>query len=171
MNIFILNRDPVKAAKLMCDQHIRSKMIIESAQMLAYCFSPDQLADSECPRTATGGIRKQAKRHKNHPCSKWVVQSRENMRWLIRHAIAMCEERSCRWAVKEHFTRQFIEWCADNIDNSSVPEAPLTDWAIAINENMNCRKVPFFESLTSIEKYNLYYKLDKPFATWTPHMV
>lgn len=34
MNIFILDKDPVKAAQLQCDAHV-SKMILESAQMLS----------------------------------------------------------------------------------------------------------------------------------------
>jgi len=33
MNIFYVDKDPVKAAKMMCDKHI-IKMILESAQML-----------------------------------------------------------------------------------------------------------------------------------------
>ena len=34
MNIFVLDRDPVKAAQMMCDKHI-VKMIIESFQMFS----------------------------------------------------------------------------------------------------------------------------------------
>ena len=34
MNIFILDRNPVKAAQMLCDRHI-PKMIVESAQMLS----------------------------------------------------------------------------------------------------------------------------------------
>ena len=33
MNIFYVDRDPVKAIQMMCDKHI-VKMILESAQML-----------------------------------------------------------------------------------------------------------------------------------------
>lgn len=43
MNIFALDRDPVTAARWLCDKHI-SKMIVESGQMLANLFSPEQLA-------------------------------------------------------------------------------------------------------------------------------
>ncbi len=34
MNIFVLDRDPTKAAHMMCDKHV-VKMILESAQMLS----------------------------------------------------------------------------------------------------------------------------------------
>ena len=34
MNIFILDEDPVIAAKMLCDKHV-PKMIVESAQMLS----------------------------------------------------------------------------------------------------------------------------------------
>ncbi len=171
MNIFILNDDPKKAARLMCDKHIRSKMIIESGQMLAYCFTPEQLEQPDCPRTATGHSRKQAKRHRNHPCSKWVVESKSNMQWLIDHALEMCSERLKRWPGKDHFTKAFIEWCRDNKDLSFVPDIGLTPFAIAINKDMNCRKVNNFDNLSTVEKYNLYYKMDKPFAVWTKHAV
>ena len=34
MNLFILDKDPIKAAQLQCDKHV-VKMIVESAQMLS----------------------------------------------------------------------------------------------------------------------------------------
>ena len=34
MNIFILDKSPVKAAQMLCDRHV-PKMIVESAQMLS----------------------------------------------------------------------------------------------------------------------------------------
>ena len=34
MNIFVLDKDPVKAAQYQCDKHV-VKMIVESAQMLS----------------------------------------------------------------------------------------------------------------------------------------
>lgn len=167
MNIFVLDEEPRKAARLMCDKHIRSKMIVESGQMLAYCFTLEQLERPDCPRAATGQPRKQAKRHRNHPCSKWVIESKDNMRWLIEHALEMCDERLRRWPGNDHFTRSFIEWCDKNIDISHVPEGDITPFAIAISNTMNCRKIKDFENFSTVEKYKLYYKLDKPFAVWT----
>jgi hypothetical protein len=79
----------------------------------------------------------------------------------------MCEERLRRWPGREHFTKTFIEWCRGNTSASIIPEGDLTPFAVAISESMNCRKVKGFESLSTIEKYKLYYKLDKPFAVWS----
>tara|TARA_B110000196_G_C20450995_1_gene344955 strand:+ start:233 stop:406 length:174 start_codon:yes stop_codon:yes gene_type:complete len=42
-----------------------------------------------------------------------------------------------------------------------------TDFAIAISDTMNCRKIEGFDNLSSVEKYRLYYKHDKPFVKWT----
>lgn len=43
----------------------------------------------------------------------------------------------------------------------------MTPYAIAINENCLCRKLPFFECLHAIDKYRCYYFLDKAsIATW-----
>jgi hypothetical protein len=172
MNIFVLDSDPIKAARMMCDKHIQSKMIVESGQMLAYCFTPEQLERPDCPKAATGLPRKQAKRHRNHPCSKWVIESKANMEWLIEHALEMCNERMWRWSdSKEHFTRQFIEWCKENKKDSWVPAGNLTPFAVAISESMNCRKIAGFDNLSTVEKYKLYYKHDKPFAKWTKRIV
>jgi hypothetical protein len=40
MNIFALDSDPCKAARMMCDKHI-PKMIVETAQMMASALSAD----------------------------------------------------------------------------------------------------------------------------------
>ena len=50
-----------------------------------------------------------------------------------------------------------------NIKEDSLEQTPF---AIAINEAMSCRQDPTFESSDEVGKYRLYYKLDKPFATW-----
>ena len=39
-------------------------------------------------------------------------------------------------------------------------------FAIAIAEDKFCRKLSYFEDKDAVGKYRLYYKYDKPFATW-----
>ena len=68
----------------------------------------------------------------------------------------------------KHFSLDFISWCKDNIYDSLAPVGELTDFAVAISEDMNCRKrVENFNDLSSIDKYRFYYKHDKEFAKWT----
>ena len=47
-----------------------------------------------------------------------------------------------------------------------IPAGPLTEFPVAINEKMNCRKISGFDSLDTVTKYRLYYIYDKPFAEW-----
>jgi hypothetical protein len=165
MNVFATDIDPVKAAQNLCDIHL-PKMIVESAQMLANAFSLDRLSKSDCPKNQ----KEQSRTHgySKHPCTIWTYTSKENAEWLCEHALAMENERHFRWSDRSsHFTIPFIKWCKNNINDSICTDQKLTDFAIAIAQDMKCRKVKGFENLDSISKYRLYYKHDKLFAKWT----
>lgn len=56
MNIFVTDSNPTQAARNLCEKHIGGKMLVESAQMLANCFSLDDLVNA--PKTKTGNVRK-----------------------------------------------------------------------------------------------------------------
>ena len=167
MNIFVTNEDPVQSAIELCDQHCRSKMQIESAILLQHCFDNKTLLDA--PPTKKGEARKSGKGYFNHPCAAWVRESKANFEWLVVHTLKMFDERDFRWPKSEaHFTKTFIVWCKENINKTSACKRNhLTPFAIAISEDKNCRKIKDFDKLSVIEKYRLYIKHDKPFATWT----
>lgn len=167
MNIFATNPDPIIAAQELCDQHCRSKMQIESAIMLQHCFDNNILEDA--PKTKTGKFRKAGKGYSNHPCSIWVRESMSNFLWLVEHALAMFDERDFRWPNSPaHFTQQFIVWCRDNKERVlHCKGQQLTPFAVAIKPESKCRQIKNFDSLSVYEKYHLYIKMDKPFATWT----
>jgi len=95
MNIFVLDKDPFKAAQMQCDKHI-VKMILETAQLLCSIF-PENTA----PYKRT---------HYNHPCSKWTRESYGNYAWLIHHGLALCDEYTYRYN-KQHKCRDIILWC------------------------------------------------------------
>ena len=75
--IFILDKDPINVAKIQCDKHV-IKMCLETAQMLCSIFEP--------------GIAPYKRTHYNHPCSKWIRESKDNYKWLIKHDKALCRE-------------------------------------------------------------------------------
>lgn len=79
MNIFVLDYDPVLAARMLCDQHV-VKMIVESAQLLS---------------TACGGTLKPT--HVNHPCTKWAAALPQNAWWLHRHFHGLLREYTYRY--------------------------------------------------------------------------
>lgn len=162
MNIFFLDYSPEQSAHWLCDKH--AKMLLESAQLLATCFTLERLAQSDCPRTQKGTPRKHF--NPNHPSALWTRKSSANMDWVILHALEIENERIAR-GMNPHFVMDFLWWVIENLDDSIVPEGELTEFAVAINEKMNCRKVAGFDSLDPTVKYKLYYRLDKPFASWT----
>lgn len=165
MNIFATDINPRTAARNLCDKHI-NKMIVESAQMLANGFALDRMAQGDCPRNQKGEPRSHG--YSKHPCTLWCYETRGNMEWLVEHALEMGRERQYRWSDKpEHFSIRFIQWCGDNLHDSLASKGGLKDFAIAISDTMNCRKVDGFDDLSSIEKYRFYYRMDKPFVKWT----
>ena len=85
MNIFILDEDPVQAARMQCDKHV-VKMPLESAQMLSVAhrvLDYDTLpTDSKIYKIA----------HEHHPCTRWVMKSFDNYMWLWNHFKALASE-------------------------------------------------------------------------------
>lgn len=71
MNIFVLAKDPYKAAEYHCDKHV-VKMIVESAQLLSTTLRFYGVSDHALYKAT----------HANHPCAVWVRQSRTNYDWL-----------------------------------------------------------------------------------------
>ena len=141
MNIFVLDEDPVVAAKYACDKHV-VKMILESAQMLCSVY-PE-------------GTAPYKRSFYNHPCTKWVRASTQNYDWLINHAMALCFEYTRRYD-KVHKSQQVIEWC-----NNNKPELPIG----ILTEHPIC--MPDYCKTTSVvESYRQYYIKEKSyFATW-----
>lgn len=165
MNIFVLDNDPMVAAQLMCDIHT-NKMIVESAQMLANCFTPESLVNA--PRSQKGNVRKHS--YFNHPCSIWARETYNNYQWLVDHAYGLIQERKYRNPdARPHFTEEFITWCDCNIpDNLDSDKDELTPFAIAISDDSKCMHHNNFYTASTVRKYQMYYKYDKKeFAKWT----
>ena len=173
MNIFVTDEDPVLAARDLCDKHVRSKMQIEGAIMLAHAFPQEVLNHPSTPKTKSGKSRRSGKGYSRHQCSIWARESKENFLWLVNHTLEQFTERMYRWpASNEHFTKEFIVWCGKNIHNTSIEKNSLTPFAVAISEDCVCRKVILnFESLSTIDKYRAYIIYDKDFAIWTRRSV
>ena len=93
MNIFYLDKDPVKAAKVQYNKHV-VKMILESAQMLCtahHCIMGD---DADVPYKIA---------HKNHPSTIWARSDNHHYHWLYEHMIALGNEYTKRYG-KTHLS-------------------------------------------------------------------
>ena len=97
MNIFFLDKDPVKAAQAMCDKHI-VKMVLETAQIL--CTVSWQY-NIPAPYKVS---------HKNHPMTLWTGETLPNWEWVLQHGFALAKEYTCRYD-KEHKSQAILEWC------------------------------------------------------------
>lgn len=84
MNIFVSSNDPIESAIVLDDLRLR-KMILESVQILSTVIS------------TRGGIAAYKPTHKNHPCTKWVNESRTNFMWLCKHTKALSNEYTKRF--------------------------------------------------------------------------
>lgn len=82
MNIFVLDRNPIKAAEMMCDAHV-VKMIVESCQLLS---TDDRIRG----RNSDVDILYKAT-HENHPCRK-CLSDEWNRMWLICHLNSLLNE-------------------------------------------------------------------------------
>lgn len=147
MNIFVLDTDPQRAAQYHCDKHI-SKMILESAQMLS---------------TVLGGSYKPT--HKNHPCTKWVAESRSNASWLIALTYALNQEWQMRYLHhSSHKSLIVVEQLVDTCAINALPSIGLTPFAQAMPDQ--------YKHEDPVVAYRTYYK-SKTFAKWahgpTPH--
>lgn len=173
MNIFVLSKDPAKAARFQCDKHV-IKMIIESAQMLSTAhrvLDGVKVVSKKNNRKITrfelfddfelNAILYKAA-HINHPCSRWVRASIQNYFWLYDHFVALCDEYTYRYN-KIHATdkklREILEYTPRNI-----PIRNRTPFALAMKSNPEC-----MHSLDPVRSYREFYqtKQDRFTMKWT----
>ena len=88
MNIFILDRNPQRAARLHCDVHV-NKMAIEMTQMLS-------AAHHVCGSN-TDPSRIMKLTHKNHPCTIWIRDSMTNYKWGFDLLVGLLNEYQQRY--------------------------------------------------------------------------
>ncbi len=84
MNIFVTNPCPIQSAQVLDDSRL-NKMLLESVQLLSTVIS------------TRGGTVVYKPTHKNHPCTKWVNESRSNFVWLCKHTKALSDEYTKRF--------------------------------------------------------------------------
>ena len=153
MNIFTTSPDAFQSAQWLCDRHV-CKQIIESVQMLCTAFHEQGI---EAPYRPS---------HTRHPSSIWTRLSYDNFQWLIAHAHGISEEYTARYG-KVHKSKAVLDWCEDHAHLLGFDLRDLTKFAIAIADDMLCRKHPSFESLSPTDKYKAYCFFDKQhIASW-----
>lgn len=146
MNIFVVQNDPVEAARDLCDQHI-VKMPLETAQLLC---NVRHLQGLDAPY---------APFNPKHPAAQWTAESRENYRWLLRHGSALCEEFTRRYQ-RRHRAENVIDFCADRAEDLHFDRQNATEFVQCMPE---IYRIPH----QAVEAYRAYYRGEKSrFARW-----
>lgn len=143
MNIFVLDRDPRKAASLQCDKHV-VKMCLETAQILSSALHSNGAKATLKPT------------HINHPCCIWARSSQENYEWLYDHFLALLQEYTERYG-KQHACFKLIKELGPN--NFICDKKEMTEFALAMPEQ--------YKTKNAVESYRNYYINEKrAFAKW-----
>ena len=156
MNIFALDMSPKTSAQMMMDSHV-IKMPTESMQMMSTIATHLGIEDAPYKPVML-----------NHPCTIWARHSKQNMEWLFTHAYALCQEYTIRYG-KTHQVEKSLNLFHSEIELliDYLPDLGLTEFAVAISDNMNCRQLDGFDEMDVVEKYRQYYIHDKWwFASW-----
>lgn len=148
MNIFFVDEDPVKAAQALCDKHV-VKMSLESVQLI--CTTAHVL----------GFSAKYKPTHKNHPCSLWILQGRDNLAWLISHTYALFTEYTLRYGREHASSKVLSELSSDGTISGMLAALPVkkTPPAQAMPET--------YKQTNPVEAYRAYYIGEKAkMASW-----
>ena len=169
MNIFVLDEDPIAAAKMYCDKHI-PKMCVELLQQLGSAAIRHGATPDIMPLTKKGTPLKGG--YHNHPCTRWCGDSRDNYLWAAHHGAALCEEYTKRFG-KEHFCSRGIEILYGL--SHLIPEGDLTPFALAMpdefrpveieDDNTFSNPLSHASGSDAVDAYRRYYHA-KAFAVW-----
>lgn len=141
MQLFILDRNPYKAAEAYADVHVR-KIIVEAAQMMCTAYP--------------AGVAPYKHTHVNHPCAKWVRACTGNFRWTMYHGFGLALQFEKRYG-KRHKTRNVLEWIHDN--PPEITDRQLEEFVQAIPQEL---RLP-----DPIDAYRQYYMtVKRPILKW-----
>ena len=143
MNIFILDERPLWAAQMHCDKHL-PKMCVELLQQLGSALRRHGATDEQMPLTQKGTPLKGG--YPNHPCTRWVGDSRANFQWAADHAIGLCLHFNKRYG-KRHFCETGIIQMNDMAN--MIPDGELTPFAQAMPDE--------YKNDDAVKAYRDYY--------------
>lgn len=137
MNIFVLDRDPIKSAQMLKLGHV-VKMPLESAQMLCTALHKNSIPAPYKPA------------YEKHPCTLWVQKSTANFYWLAAHATEICKMYTLHYG-KTHKSEGVIAECVALLPE--VKSDRVTPFAQAMPDK--------YKNTNSVEAYRGYYYHEK----------
>lgn len=162
MNIFYLDKDPIKCAEMHLDKHV-VKMILEYAQLLSTAHrvidGVISVGKSKSGRKKTSYVLMDqrdsllyAATHINHPSAVWVRQSEQNYRWLFTLFCKLMEEYTHRYG-KTHACDRLTTYLGRPPKNIDM-DKPFTEPTPAMPDTYKVTN-------DSIQSYKNYYLGDK----------
>lgn len=174
MNIFVLHRDPYKAASMMCDKHV-VKMVVETAQLLS---TAHRVLDGELVKRPSVSGKRMVKyyeldcyeaeltyykvAHINHPSAVWCRETSANYDWLYKHFVALCNEYHNRYGRFHKTDLRLMQPLRNKPLN--IKKGPLTEFPQAMPDDCKQKDV--------VLAYRSYYnKYKSDFAKWKSGLV
>jgi len=169
MNIFYLDKDPVKSAELHCDKHV-VKMIIEYAQLMS---TAHRVLDGDLyeDRTANNHRIKRWRlsdsnmenvlykaSHINHPSNIWIRSSDSHYQFVYDMFVALCNEYTHRYG-RVHLTEEKLKDVLQHLP-SNIANINFVDPPQAMPDDV--------KTSDAVDAYQNYYRVyKKGFAKWT----
>lgn len=176
MNIFIVDRNPVIAAQMLCDQHV-VKMVTESVQMLSTChrvldgkmeIAPSNSGKRNVPRYRLSDGRDKVLYHAvhfNHPCNIWIREDIIHYDWLLVHTAALSAEYTKRYK-KTHACHSMIEYLLEVDAPKNIP-IPTNQTRLLGNHEFVQAMPDQYKDEDTVKAYrNFYVGSKSKFARW-----
>jgi hypothetical protein len=154
MNIFVLDADPLVAAKYHNDRHV-VKMILESAQLLS---TAHHVLDGQAARRVRGILRPS---HQSHPCARWARSNSGSYQWLHGLMGGLLSEYMARYG-RQHvygYPPKASLYTRLAVEPYGLPKGPLPPFAQAMPLK--------YRRPDPVQAYRLYYFYEKShLACW-----
>lgn len=158
MNIFVLDANPVTAARFHNDRHC-VKMILESCQLLA---TAHHVADKRMP----AGVNLRPT-HVNHPCARWLRSDPAHYHWLHTLCGALLIEYSQRYSKAHSYTPK---WEALWVPPVACSSLELRTWPVCMPDECKVPRATLVGQpgvWDPVASYRMYYWREKQhLATW-----
>lgn len=156
MNLFVLDNDPIAAAKFCFDSHC-VKMPLEGMQML--CTNARLLLGEE----ATQYDAMMRATHANHPSTVWGRTSSHNFAWMLANTEALFKEYTRRYK-RQHASEQrlyalmpLFEQCMEKLEEQGNTEQ--TPFALAMPDE--CLDVDAVTAYRKLYAHKAQQEIDK----------
>ena len=160
MNIFVVDENPRIAARSLCDQHV-VKMLIENCQMMSAVMDityKDQYRSNDNEPHEQFGLPNYPKSVRKHPCTLWLLESINNVKWLISHHRELLMEYTRRYK-KDHKYDSTPMIYEAQLKYTNLPATKRTPF---VNANTNFKHIK-----DTVQAYRECYIREKSkFARW-----